>query len=64
MIHPLNCISDFAHNGRRLCVVRDCEAISYQFTPTFFTSHKPSQTAETRMHYIPGVVCCPYFINR
>jgi hypothetical protein len=31
--------------------VRDYEAISYQFTPTFFTSHKPSKTPETRMHY-------------
>ena len=36
-------------------VVRDYEAISYQFTPTFFTSHKRSQTAETRMHY---TMCC------
>ena len=25
-------------------------SISYQFTPTFFTSHKPSKTDETRMH--------------
>ncbi|MFW5804726.1 MAG: hypothetical protein ACOCWG_05805, partial [bacterium] len=32
-------------------VVRDYEAISYQVTPTFFTSHKPSKTTETRMHY-------------
>ena len=32
-------------------VVRDYEAISYQFTPTFFTSHKRSQISETRMHY-------------
>jgi len=31
--------------------VRDYEAISYQFTPTFFTCHKRSKTAETRMHY-------------
>ena len=30
-------------------VVRDYEAISYQFTPNFFTSHKHSQTSETRM---------------
>ena len=29
----------------------DYEAISYQFTPTFFTRHKRSQTSETRMHY-------------
>jgi hypothetical protein len=35
--------------------VRDNEAISYQFTPTFFTSHKCSQTSETRMHY---TMCC------
>ncbi len=27
-------------------VVRDYEAISYQFTPTFLTSHKHSQTSE------------------
>jgi len=32
-------------------VVRDYEAISYQITPTFFTSYKCSQTTETRMHY-------------
>ena len=32
-------------------VVRDYEAISYQFTPTFLTSYKRSQTSETRMHY-------------
>jgi hypothetical protein len=32
-------------------VVRDYEAKTYQFTMTFFTSHKASQTSETRMHY-------------
>jgi hypothetical protein len=32
-------------------VVRDYEAKTYQFTPTFFTSHQHSKTAETRMHY-------------
>jgi len=32
-------------------VVRDCEAKTYQFTPTFFTSHKRPKTSETRMHY-------------
>jgi len=36
-------------------VVRDYEAISNQFTPTFFTSNKPSRTSETRMHY---TICC------
>jgi len=38
-------------NGLWYGVVRDYEAISYQFTLTIFTSHKPSQTSETRMHY-------------
>ncbi|HQP14298.1 MAG TPA: hypothetical protein PLN58_06380, partial [Bacilli bacterium] len=32
-------------------VVRDYEAISYQFTPTFFTSRKRPKTSEIRMHY-------------
>jgi hypothetical protein len=32
-------------------VVRDYEAISYQFTLAFFTSHKHPQTSETCMHY-------------
>ena len=32
-------------------VVREFEAISYQFTLTFYTSHKRSQTTETRKHY-------------
>ena len=36
--------------------MRDYEAISYQFTTTFFTSHKPLQHTETRMHYT-GCVC-------
>jgi hypothetical protein len=36
-------------------VVREFEAISYQFTPTFFTSQKRSNTSETRMHY---TMCC------
>lgn len=39
------------HNVLWYGVVREFEAINYQFTPTFFTSHKPSKTAETRMHY-------------
>jgi hypothetical protein len=38
-------------NGLWYGVVRDYEAKTYQFTPTYFTSHKRSQTAETRMHY-------------
>jgi hypothetical protein len=38
-------------NGRRYGVVRDYETISYQFTLAFFTSHKPSKTTKTRMHY-------------
>jgi len=42
---------NFAHNGLWYGVVRDFEAISYQFTLTFFTSHEPWQTSETRMHY-------------
>ena len=40
-------------------VVRDYEAISYQFTPTFFTSHKRSYTTETRMHY---TMCCAFVL--
>ena len=43
------------HNVLWYGVVRDYEAISYQFIPTFFTSHKRSQTVETRMHY---TMCC------
>jgi hypothetical protein len=31
-------------------IVRDYDAIPYQQTPTFFTSHKPLKTIETRMH--------------
>jgi hypothetical protein len=38
-------------NGLWYGVVREFEAISYQFTPTFFTSHKRPKTSETRMHY-------------
>ncbi len=38
-------------NGLWYGVVRDYEAISYQYTLTIFTSHKRSQTTETRMHY-------------
>ena len=30
---------------------KELRAISYQFTPTFFTSHERSKTSETRMHY-------------
>jgi hypothetical protein len=44
-----------AGNGLWYGVVRDYEAISYQFTPAFFTSHEPSKTSETRMHY---TMCC------
>ncbi len=40
-----------AYNFLWYGVVRDYEAKTYQFTPTFFTSHKPSKTSETRMHY-------------
>ena len=50
-------------NGLWYGVVRDYEAISYQVTPTFFTSHKRPKTAETRMHY---TICCAfvhYFIS-
>ena len=43
--------STFGGNGWRYGVVRDYEAISYQFTPTFFKSHEPLKTSETRMHY-------------
>ena len=43
-------------------VVRDYEAISYQFTPAFFTSHKRSKTAETRMHYT--ICVCPAWAER
>jgi len=32
-------------------VVRDFEAINYQFKLIFFTSHKPSKTTKTLMHY-------------
>jgi len=39
------------HNVLWYGVVRDFEAVFYQFTPTFFTRHKPSQTSETRMQY-------------
>ena len=47
------------HEAQRLWygVVRDYGAISYQFTPTFFTRHKPSKTDETRMHY---TMCCAF----
>lgn len=38
-------------NVCRYGVVRECEAISYQCTPPFFTCYKPLQPAETRMHY-------------
>jgi hypothetical protein len=36
-------------------VVRDYEAIFLQATTTLFTSHRPSKTSETRMHY---TMCC------
>lgn len=38
-------------NGLWYGVVREYEAISYQFIQTFFTSHKRSYTTKTRMHY-------------
>ncbi|MBN2102403.1 hypothetical protein JW835_00010 [bacterium] len=31
-------------------IVRDYEEKTYPFTPTLFTSRKPSKTYETRMH--------------
>jgi len=43
--------STLGGNVRWYGVVREYEAVSYQFTSTFFTSHKPSQNTETRMHY-------------
>ena len=43
--------SNLLPNGWWYGVERDYEAISYQFTPTFFTSHKRQNTPETRMHY-------------
>jgi len=52
-------------NGLWYGVVRDYEAISYQFTPTAFTSHKRLQITETRMHYtmccMPAVIVFNYF---
>jgi len=46
-------------------VVRDFEAITYQFTPTFFSSHKRSKTSVTLMHstmcYQLGVLACQRF---
>lgn len=50
-----------ADNGLWYGVVRDYEAISYQFTPNFFTSHKRSKTSETRMHYTMCV--CPVWAS-
>jgi len=44
-----------AANCLRYGVVRENEAITYQFTITFFTSFKRSPTSETRMHY---TMCC------
>ena len=32
-------------------VVRDWKLLSYQVTPTFYTSHIRSKTDETRMNY-------------
>ncbi|HAM99035.1 MAG TPA: hypothetical protein DCQ26_10540 [Marinilabiliales bacterium] len=40
-------------------VVRDNEAISYQLTPTFFTSYKLSQTTEPQLFYI--VLCADFY---
>jgi len=45
------CFERIICNGWWYGVVWEYEAISYQFTPTFFTSHKPSKISETRMHY-------------
>ena len=63
-------VSVFSLGGNVLWygVVRDYEAISYQFTPTFFTSRKPSKTSETRMHYtmcyrLVFFVFCHFSIN-
>ena len=39
-------------------VVREYEVASYQFTPTFFTSHKRSKTSEACMHF---TMCCGSF---
>jgi hypothetical protein len=39
------------HNVRWYGDVRDYEAISYQFTWTFFTSHKPLKTTKTLINY-------------
>jgi len=46
-------------NGLWYGVVQDYEAISYQFTPTFFTSHKRSHTSKTRIHY----TMCWHFVH-
>ena len=35
----------------RIWHVAGLNMFTYQGTPTYFTSHKPSKTAETRMHY-------------
>ena len=43
------------HNVLWYAVIRDLEAISYQATLAFFTSHKHWQSTETRMHY---TMCC------
>jgi hypothetical protein len=53
-------ITQMAYNVLWYGVVRDFEALSYQFTPTFFTSHKRSKTAETRMHY---TMCCVFVLS-
>lgn len=44
-------VNTIKHNALWYGFVRDYEAKIYQFTPTFFTSRKRLQTAETRMHY-------------
>jgi hypothetical protein len=41
-------------------VVRDFEVKTYQFTPTFFMSHKRSKPTETRMHY---TMCCVFVLS-
>ena len=44
-------------------VVRDYEAKTYQVTASFFTSHKRSNTSETRMHYTMCWRYVAYFIS-
>ena len=57
----LQCVSYYYRQRGVYGVVRDYAAISYQFTPTFFTSFEPSKTSETRMHYTH---CCGVVIYK